>query len=186
MENLPSRFYATQYVAWFYQILGHPGSSRLYKAMSQRFYNSRLRHTIDTFKCDHCQKHKIPGKGYGLLPDRGVVSQPWDEIAVDLIDPFEVKERNRLMTFNALTMIDATTNLVKITRVDNKTCAHVTNKLRQCWLSRYPRSQCIVRSPINCKKPQPNAIGERMHQTVANVLRVLLYSTQSSKKYDSS
>ena len=41
-------------VAWMHQILGHPGSSRLYKMMSQRFYNSHLRNTIDTFKCDHC------------------------------------------------------------------------------------------------------------------------------------
>ena len=36
------------------------------------------------------------------------------------------------------------TYLVKITWVDNKTCAHVTNKLRHCWLSRYSRPQRIV------------------------------------------
>ena len=78
-------FMLLKYVAWMHQILGHPGSSRPCKTMSQRFYNSHLRHTIDTFKWDYCQKHKLPGKGHGLLPDRGVVSQPWDEIAVDLI-----------------------------------------------------------------------------------------------------
>ena len=63
---------------------------------------------------------------------------------MDLIGPWEVKVRNRLLTFNALTVIDTTTNLVKITRVDTKTCANVTNKLRQCWLSRYPHPQRIV------------------------------------------
>ena len=63
---------------------------------------------------------------------------------MDLIGPWEVKVRNRLVTCNALTVIDTTTNLVKITHVDNKTCAHVTNKLCQCWLSRYPRPQRIV------------------------------------------
>ena len=112
--------------------------------MSQHFYNSRLRHTIDTFKCDHCQKHKLPGKGYGLLPDRDVVSQPWDKIAVDLIGRWEGKVRKISMTLNALTVIDATTNLVKITRIDDKTCAYVTNKLRQCWRPRYSRPQHIV------------------------------------------
>ena len=50
-------------VAWFYQVLRHPGASRLYKMMSQHFYNNRLRHRIDTFKCDQCQKYKLPGKG---------------------------------------------------------------------------------------------------------------------------
>ena len=76
-----------KYVAWFHQTLEHLASSRLHKTMSQRFDNSRLRHTIDTFKCGYCQKHKLPGKGYDLLPDRDAVSQPWEEIAVDLIGP---------------------------------------------------------------------------------------------------
>ena len=58
--------------------------------------------------------------------------------------PWEVKVRNRLVTFNTSTVIDTTTNLVKTTRVDNKKCAHVTNKLRQCWISRYPPPQRIV------------------------------------------
>ena len=103
------------------------------------------------------------------------------------------------MTFNALTVIDTTTNLVEITCVDNKTCAHVTDKLRQCWLSRYPRPQRIVHDgggeftghefkslckafgglkdpQSTAKNPQSNAICERMQQTVGNVLRVLLYS----------
>ena len=63
---------------------------------------------------------------------------------MDLIGPWEVKVKSRLVTFDALTVIDTATNLVKISRVDNKTCAHVTNKLKQCWLSRYPRPQRIV------------------------------------------
>ena len=131
-------------VAWLYQVLGHPGAPSLYQTMSQHYYISRLQHTIDTFKRDHCQEHKLLGKGYELLPDRDVVSQPWDEIVVDLIGPWEIKAKNRPVQFNALRTIDTTTNLVKTTRVDNKTCAHITHKFRQCWFSRYPRLQCIV------------------------------------------
>ena len=189
----------TPSVAWFHQVLGHPGSTRLYKTVSQRFYNSRLRHTIDSFKCDHCQKNKLPGKGYGLLPERDVVSRPWHEIAVDLIGPWKVKIRNKVVTFNALTAIDTASNLVEIIRVDNKTCRHVTDKLRQCWLSRHPCPQRIVHDgggefvghefkelcrafgdisdpQSTAKNPQSNAVCERMHQTAGNVLRVLLYS----------
>ena len=65
-------------VSWFRQVLGQPGASRLYKTMSQCVYNSRLQHTSDTFTCDHCQKHKLPGKGHGPLPDKDIVSRPWD------------------------------------------------------------------------------------------------------------
>ena len=70
------------------------GTPRIFKAVQNdvtTFFNSRLRHTIDAFKCDHYQKLKLPGKGYGLLSHRDVVSQPWYEIAVDLTGPWEVK-----------------------------------------------------------------------------------------------
>ena len=73
-----------------------------------------------------------------------MVTRPWYEIAVDLVGPWEIKVKNRLISFNALTVIDTATNLVEITRVDNKSCKHVTLKLRQCWLSRYPRPHRIV------------------------------------------
>ena len=115
------------------------------------------------------------------------------------ICPWEAKVRNRLVTSNALTVIDTTTHLVEITRIDDKTRAHVTNTLRQCWLSRYPCPQHIVHDgsreftghefkelcgafgglkdpQSTAKNPQSNAIYERMQQTVGNVLRVLLYS----------
>lgn len=149
----------------------------------------------------------MPGKGYGLLPDRDVVSQPWDKIAVDLIRPWEIKIRNRSVTFSALTIIDTTTNLVEMVRIENKTRAYITNKFRQCWLSRYPRPQRTVHDgggeftghkfktmctnfgelkdpQSTAKNPQSNAICERMHQTVGNVLRVLLYSNPPKNMTD--
>jgi hypothetical protein len=71
-------------------------------------------------------------------------------------------------------------------------------KYAQCWLSRYPWPQRCVHDPgteftgpefqtllENCrikdvytsaKNPQANAVCERMHQTVGNVLRTLLHS----------
>ena len=30
-----------------------------------------------------------------LLPDRDVLSQPWDEIAMELIDPWEIKGKKQ-------------------------------------------------------------------------------------------
>ena len=82
-------------------------------------------------------------------------------------------------------------------RIDSKESQHVNRKFQQCWLSRYPLPIRCVRDmgdefiggpfqqPLvgfsvkdaqsTSKNPQSNSICERMHQTVANVLRTLLY-----------
>ena len=182
--------------------MGHPGCDRLRHTLGARFHNSGLRSTIDKFKCEHCLRHKLSGKGYGLLPERDMRIAPWEEVAVDLIGPWKVKVRGKMVEFNALTCIDTASNLVELIRVDNKTSAHVRNKFVQCWLSRYPR-------PIRCvhdkggefighefqwllemfsvkdvqstaKNPQSNSICERMHQTVGNVLRTYLHGNPPS------
>ena len=177
--------------------MGHPGSKRLTQTLQQRYYHPRLRQVVENFMCEHCQKHKLPGKGYGLFPEREMRIAPWEEVAVDLIGPWQVKVHNKNYEFNALTCIDTASNLVELTRIDNKTSEHVKNKFSQAWLARYPRPmRCVhdkggefVGGPFQwqltkfgikdvqstSKNPQSNAICERMHQTVGNVLRVLLH-----------
>ena len=119
---------------------------------------------------------------------------------MDLIGPWIVQIRGIPHTFDALTVIDTVTNLVEIFRVDCKTSDHVMRKFAQCWLTRYPRPQPCIHDPggeftgpkfqtllQNChirdvcttaKKPQSNAVCERMHQTVGNVLRYCNAITQ--------
>ncbi|KAL7501792.1 hypothetical protein ACHAXN_000106 [Cyclotella atomus] len=55
---------------------------------------------------DECQRHKLAGKGYGLLPGRQVRVPPWEEVAIDLISPWKVKVNDHVCEFNALTCID--------------------------------------------------------------------------------
>jgi len=119
---------------------------------------------------------------------------PWREVAVDTIGPWTIEAAGIKATFNALTIIDTTTNLVEVIRLDNMTAAHTARKFEQAWLSRYPRpTRCIYdqgtnfkaeflrclydngikRAPTTVKNPQANAICERMHQAVGNTLRVL-------------
>jgi len=184
-------------VKWYHQVTGHPGSKRLYEQIKQRYYHRDLRRYIDNFKCDYCQRNKLEGKGYGLLPEREVRSIPFEECAVDLIGPWIVQVRGNPHEFDALTIIDTVTNLVELVRVDTKASEHIARKYAQCWLSRYPWPQRCVHDPggeftgiefqtllENChirdvctsaKNPQSNAICERMHQTVGNVLRTLLH-----------
>ena len=185
-------------VKWFHQVMGHPGEKRLTESLRQRYHNPGLRRHIEQLKCSDCQKYKITSRGYGLLPEREVRIAPWEEVAIDLIGPWEVKVNGRKVEFNALTCIDTASNLVELIRIDNKTARHIRDKFTQCWLCRYPRPmRCVhdkggefIGSPFQwllelfsikdvcstSKNPQSNAVCERMHQTVGNVLRTIVHA----------
>ena len=117
-------------VSWFHQIMGHPGSKRLRETLQKRYYHPQLRRTVDKYQCEHCQKHKLSGKGYGLLPERKLRVAPWTEVAVDLIGPWKLQVHGKPVEFNALTCIDTASNLVELIRIDNKSCPHVTEKYK--------------------------------------------------------
>jgi hypothetical protein len=76
---------------WFHQVIGHPGEKRLRETLTQCFYHPRLRYHIDKLKCKYCQKYKLAGRDYGLLPKREVQIAPWEEVAINLIGPWKVK-----------------------------------------------------------------------------------------------
>ncbi len=183
-------------VKWSYQVMGHPGEKRLQE--NQHYYHPRLCYHIEKLKCKDCQKYKLEGHGYGLLPKQEVPIAPWDKVTIDLIGPWKVKVNCRQVEFNALTCIDTASNLVKLICIDNKTAKHIRDKFTQSWLCQYPCPvQCLhdnggefigqnfqwlleifsIKDVCSTsKKPQSNAICERMHQTVANVLRTLVHT----------
>ena len=102
------------------------------------------------------------------------------------------------MEFNALTCIDPVTNLVELIRIENKSSAYIRQQFENCWLSRYPRpNRCVHDNggefigwkfqellsqygikdvPTTVKNPQSNAICERMHQTIGNTLRTVVFT----------
>jgi hypothetical protein len=55
-------------IKWFHQVMGHPGEKRLRDTLNQRYHHPNLHFHIDKLKCKYCQKHKLSGHGYGLLP----------------------------------------------------------------------------------------------------------------------
>jgi hypothetical protein len=73
------------------QVIGNPGSKRLYGQLEQRYYHRDLRQMIDIFNCDFCQRNKLNGKSYGFLPELEVRSIPFEECTVDLIGPWKVQ-----------------------------------------------------------------------------------------------
>eukprot|EP00804_Cyclotella_cryptica_P019353 CCRYP_006199-RA/>CCRYP_006199-RA protein AED:0.31 eAED:0.37 QI:0/0/0/1/0/0/4/0/415 len=102
--------------------------------------------------CPDSQKYKIARHGYGLLPERKVQIASWEEVAIDLIGPWEVKVNSQKVEFNALTCIDTVSNLVELITNENKTARHIRNKFTQCWLCHYPR-------PMHCVHDNPMAVG---------------------------
>ena len=74
----------------------------------------------------------------GLLPEREVRIAPWEEVAIDLIGPWEVKVIGQKVEFNTLICIDTASDLVKLIRIHNKMAIHIRDKFMQCWLCCYP------------------------------------------------
>ncbi len=78
-------------VKWFHQVMGHPGEKRLRETLNQRYHHPELRYHIEKSKCKYCQKYKLEGRGYGLLPKQEVRIAPWEEVTINLIGPWKVK-----------------------------------------------------------------------------------------------
>jgi hypothetical protein len=71
--------------------MGHPGEKRLCETLNQCYYHPKLCYHIDKSKFKDCQKHKLAGCGYCLLPNQEVQIAPWEEVIIDLIRPWKVK-----------------------------------------------------------------------------------------------
>jgi hypothetical protein len=87
-------------------------------------------------------------------------------------------------------------NFPEAIRIHNKTASHVGMQFENIWLARYPWPMCCVHDqgskfigadfqyilmcvgikdvPTTVRNTQANAICERLHQSVANTLRILL------------
>jgi hypothetical protein len=55
-----------------------------------------------------------------FLPEHEVCSIPFEDCAMDLIGPWTVQVHGKPYEFEALSVIDTITNLVKLIRIDDK------------------------------------------------------------------
>ena len=185
-------------VRWYHLVLGHPGRQRLYDTINSRFYYPGLSMICQQYQCpDDCEMIKNQGRQYGHLAARAVNITPWHTVAVDLIGPWKTVVNGQTLEFKALTIMDTVTNLLEIVRIDNKSSENITQLFANTWLSRYPwpaqvihdnggefighefqdmlRTLGITAKPTTVKNPQANAIVERLHKTMADILRVMLH-----------
>lgn len=186
-------------VDWYHEVLLHPGISRQTIAMNTLFHHVQLSHAIKNRvgKCPECQRNKKPTVEYGHLPPREALYAPFHEVAVDSIGPWTISANGQEVSLRALTMIDTVSNMVELTRVNDASSAEAARAFQQSWLYRYPRPVRVIHDagtefkadfmtlcatwgieghPIAVRAPQANAICERMHQTVGDIIRVLTNS----------
>ncbi|KAG7345950.1 reverse transcriptase RNA-dependent DNA polymerase [Nitzschia inconspicua] len=191
-------------IKWYHHVGGHIGSTRLYQTLSTHFYFKGLKQRVEEYvsTCDSCQRNKNPGRGVGELPPRQATELPFEQVAVDSIGPWEITIQGiGVIKFKALTIIDTATLLVEAGRVENSSSAQAALVFENQWLARYPRPltcifdqgtefegaflRCLHRNgiqavPTTVKNPQANAICERMHSTLGDILRTLVTRTATS------
>ena len=124
-------------------------------------------------------------------------TEPWKDVAVDLSGPWKAMVNGREQYFHTLTIIDVFTGWVEIVPIDTKSKQPISDWFAQEWLRRYPRPPSRVifdlggefdngvfhdlctkwyvnPTPITNKNPRANAIVERMHRVLGDMLRVQL------------
>ena len=151
--------------------------------------------------CPLCQRTKQRQKKYGLLPPKEAEATPWDKLCVDLIGPYKIRRKGQKdLICRCVTMIDPATGWFEIHQYDDKQSITVANIVEQEWFSRYPwptqvtfdrgsefigqefqqmikEDYGIKPKPITVRNPQANAIVERVHQVIGNIIRTFELET---------
>ena len=188
-------------IEWYHTYLMHPGATRTEETLKQHLYWPGLQEDVKAIVllCPTCQKSKKETQKYGHLPAKEAeVAVPWERLCVDLIGPYTIRRVGKHtpnLKLKAVTMIDPATGWFEIVPYDDKRSMTVANLVEMTWLTRYPRPSTItidrggefIGHPFReelCGKeynikikmattanPQANSIIERVHLTLANMVR---------------
>ena len=186
-----------QTVQWYHDTLRHCGETRLENTLRLHLTWPGLKTAVHNKckTCHACQTCKRQRKKYGHLPPKEAESQPWEILCVDLIGTYTVRRKGKKdLTLQCCTMTDPATGWFEIVRTTTKSADVIANLVEQAWLTRYPwptkilydhggeflgkefqeliqKEYDIKAKPITVKNPQSNAMLERVHQTIGNMLR---------------
>jgi RNase H-like domain found in reverse transcriptase/Reverse transcriptase (RNA-dependent DNA polymerase)/Integrase zinc binding domain len=195
---LPKSLHAKA-VQWYHTTLLHPGEKRMLLTMGQHYTWPGMQNTVKNLchRCPSCQLNKPKNVHYGHLPPKQVEEIPWERLCIDLIGPYTIGSASKSdeCTLHCLTMIDPVTGWFEIAEIPAKSADVVINVLEQTWLTRYPKPTEIImdrgrefyaevqrtlkhdygitRKLITTRNPQANAMVERAHQTLHNMISTL-------------
>ena len=184
-------------ITWYHTTLCHPGINRTEETIGQHLWWPKMRDHITNYVkiCPVCQRNKRRQTKYGLLPPKEAKAIPWDKLCIDLIGPYKIRRKgSNDLICKCVTMIDPATGWFEIQQYDDKKSITVANIVEQEWLSRYPwptqitfdrgsefigqdfqkmikEDYAVKAKPITVRNPQANAIVERVHQVIGNIIR---------------
>ena len=184
-------------VEWYHNRLLHPGHTRTEETISQHLWWPKLRDQVRSHvkTCPVCQKNKRKKLKYGHLPPKEAEASPWEKLCIDLIGPYKIRRKNHPeLVCNAVTMIDPATGWFELHQTPDKRSDTIANITEQEWFCRYPwptqitydrgneflgkefqemvkKEYGVTGKPITVRNPQANAIVERVHQTIGNMIR---------------
>ena len=183
-------------IDWYHTMLCHPGINRTEESISQHLWWPKMREQITSYVqcCPVCQRSKRKHKKYGILPPKEAEAIPWDKMCIDLIGPYKIRCKGQKdLECKCITMIDPAMGWFEIHQYDDKRSITVANIAEQEWFMRYPwptqvtydrgsefigkdfqkmikEDYGITAKPITVRNPQANAIVERIHQVIANMI----------------
>ena len=149
-------------VQWYHHYLQHPGHTRLEETLraTMTFPGMRTLVRRHTKYCQSCQLNKRRSLKYGKLPEKRVISSPWEALCVDLIGPYTLKGKDgTVIDFMCLTMIDPATSWFEMVELPlkeiekengqkeetfDKTSKQVARLVYTSWFSRYPRPRFVI------------------------------------------
>jgi RNase H-like domain found in reverse transcriptase/Reverse transcriptase (RNA-dependent DNA polymerase)/Integrase zinc binding domain len=183
-------------VQWYHDILCHPGINRTEETIRQHFWWKNLREDVLNVckMCDTCQRTKRSYTKYGHLPEKEAEATPWDVLCVDMIGPYTFKRQGQKpLSLWCVTMIDPATGWFEMKQAPNREAITVASIVEQTWLTRYPWPTQLIfdkgsefmgdfaqmikedygvkRRGTTTRNPRANAILERVHQTIGNIIR---------------
>ena len=125
-------------VSWHHITQCHPSASRMQLTLGMIYTGEGLEDCIKQFasSCEECQKKKDPGPGYGELPAKMNLPDPFEEVGVDYVGPWTVETAKfGAVEFNAMTMTDSASSAMEITRTDgaNPTSLQSTMVFENEW-----------------------------------------------------
>jgi transposase InsO family protein len=197
-------------IDWYHTILCHPGINRTEETILQHLWWPKMQEQITAFvqACPSCQKNKCKHKKYGHLPPKEAEALIWDKMCVDLIGPYKIRCKGKPdLVCMCVTMIDPASGWFEIAQYDNKRAITIANIVEQEWFAWYPwptqitfdrgnefighkfkhmvtHEYGIKKKMITVRNPQANAIVERIHQVIANMVRTFELETNYLDKED--
>ena len=181
----------------FTTVLCYLGINRTEESIAQHLFWKQSREQVTKYvqTCPICKKNTKKVKKYGWLPPKEAETVHWDKMCIDLIGPYTIQRKgsNNLIC-RCVTMIDPATGWYEIHQYGDKRSLTVANIAEQAWSSRYPwltqitfdrgseliekEFQTMIKNdygikgkPITVRNPQANAIIERVHQVIGNIIR---------------